>query len=620
MKRIFSLGLVRGVIVGAIGAGAGMGLTMLIRLLLGLEAWVAEPVTAVAIITGTLAFLTGVGAFTDWWRWALGQEPGDPPHPGSDVPCWTRYFGFDANHKVIGIQYAVTSILLLSVAGVFALLIRTELMQSKMQFLTPDTYNHIMSLHGIVMIASILVGIAGMGNYLIPIMLGAGDMAFPRLNALSYWLVPPSAVLLLLSLFAGGFDTGWTGYPPLGVRAPLGAQFFYLGIFIFGFSSIFGALNFITTIMRMRAPGMSLFRMPIFAWSILATSIIQLIATQFIAMSFLMVAVERLIGIGFFDPTKGGSAILYQHIFWFYSHPVVYVFVLPGFGIISELLPVFSRKPLFGYRWIAVSSMAIAFVGFLVWAHHMFVTGLGPMLQIVFMISTLLVAVPTGVKIFSWLGTIWGGKLSFETPMLFTLGAVVIFLLGGLTGPFQALVPVDLYLHETYWIVAHFHQTMFGGFVFPFVAATYYWFPKVTGYQYRERLGKVHFWLMFVGFMLMSFSMYRVGLLGMLRRIADYDPLPGFEPWNVSATVGGFLVGLSGVFFVVNIVWSLVVKVAAPSNPWRSRSPEWQVSSPPPEENFPVPPVVVGGPYDYGVPGSVYIRLEPVSAAEASHS
>jgi cytochrome c oxidase subunit 1 len=427
-------------------------------------------------------------------------------------------------------------------------------------------------------------------------------------------------VLLLLSLFTGGFDTGWTGYPPLGVRAPLGAQFFYLGIFVFGFSSIFGALNFITTIIKMRAPGMSLFRMPIFAWSILATSIIQLIATQFIAMSFLMVAVERLLGIGFFDPTKGGSVTLYQHIFWFYSHPVVYVFVLPGFGIISELLPVFSRKPLFGYRWIAVSSMAIAFVGFLVWAHHMFVTGLGPMLQIVFMISTLLVAVPTGVKIFSWLGTIWGGKLSFETPMLFTLGAVVIFLLGGLTGPFQALVPVDLFLHETYFIVAHFHQTMFGGFVFPFVAATYFWFPKVTGYQYKERLGKVHFWLMFVGFMLMTFSMYRVGLLGMLRRIADYDPLPGFEAWNIWTTVGGFLVGLSVVIFVINLVSSLLAKVPASANPWRSRSPEWQISSPPPEENFAAPPVVVGGPYDYGVPDSVYIRLQPAGTGGSSHS
>jgi cytochrome c oxidase subunit 1 len=609
MKRIFSLGLVRGVIGAAIGVGAGMGFTMLVRLLVGLPTWEKEPVSAVGAIVGTLAFLAGAGAFRDWWRWSRGQEPADPPHPPSGVPYWTRYFSFDANHKIIGIQYAVTAVLLLSVAGVLALILRTELVQSKMQFLTPDTYNHIMSLHGIVMIASILVGIAGMGNYLIPLMVGASDMAFPRLNALSFWLVPPSATLLLLSLFTGGFDTGWTGYPPLGVRAPLGAQFFYLGIFIFGFSSIFGAINFITTIMKMRAPGMSMFNMPIFAWSVLATSIIQLIATQFIAMAFLMVAVERLIGIGFFDPTKGGSAILYQHIFWFYSHPVVYVFVLPGFGIISEILPVFARKPLFGYRWIAVSSMAIAFVGFLVWAHHMFATGLGPMLQIVFMISTLLVAVPTGVKIFSWLGTIWGGKLSFETPMLFTLGAIVIFLLGGLTGPFQALVPADLFLHETYWVVSHFHQTMFGGFVFPFVAATYYWFPKVTGYRYKENLGKAHFWLMLIGFLVMTFSMYRVGLLGMLRRIADYDPLPGFEQWNQGATVGGFLVGISMLLFVVNMVWSLLAKAPAPSNPWRSRSPEWQVSSPPPELNFPTPPVVVGGPYDYGVPGSTYVRI-----------
>lgn len=618
MKRVLSLGLVRGVVAAVIGTGLGVGLTMLVRLLLSLPAWQVEAATAVGALVGTIAFLVGVAAFSDWWRWARGQEPGDPVHPSPDVPPWTRYLSFDPNHKVIGIQYAVTSVLLLLVAGVMALVMRTELSQSGMQFLAPDSYNHIMGLHGIVMIAAILVGIAGMGNYLVPLLVGAADMAFPRLNALSYWLAPPSAFLLLLSLFAGGFDTGWTGYPPLGVQAPLGAQFFYLGIFIFGFSSILGAVNFITTILRMRAPGMSLFRMPIFVWTILATSIIQLIATQFIAIAFLMVAMERLLGIGFFDPTKGGSAILFQHIFWFYSHPVVYVFVLPGFGIISELLPVFARKPLFGYRWVALSSMVIAFIGFLVWAHHMFTTGLGTMLQIVFMFSTLLVAVPTGVKIFSWLATLWGGKLSFETPMLFVLGAVVIFLLGGLTGPFLALVPTDLYLHETYWVVSHFHQTMFGGFIYPFVAATYYWFPKVTGYRYNEGLGKIHFWLMNVGFFGITIPLYRVGLMGMLRRIADYEPLPGLESWNVAATVGGFLVGLSMLIFVVNMVRSLWAKVPAPANPWRSRSPEWQISSPPPEENFVSPPVVVGGPYDYGVPDSVYIRFEQADKIETS--
>jgi cytochrome c oxidase subunit 1 len=611
MLTILSLGLVRGVVAAVVGAGVGAGLTTLVRILVGMPAWKAEPASALGAIFGVVAFLAGVGAFTDWWHWGQGQEAAHPKHPDPGTPTWRRYFSFDCNHKVIGVQYAVTSIIILLIAGLMALVMRTELTESQMQILTPDTYNSTLGLHGIVMIAAMLVGIAGMSNYLVPIMLGAADMAFPRLNALSYWLVPPAAFLALFSLFTGGFDTGWTGYPPLGVLAPLGAQFFYLGVFFLGFSSILGSLNLIVTILKMRAPGMGMFRMPIFVWTVLATSIIQLIATQFIAMAFLMVVAERLLGVGFFDPDKGGNAVLFQHIFWFYSHPVVYVFVLPGFGIISELLPVFARKPLFGYRWVALSSMAIAFVGFLVWAHHMFATGLGPMLQIVFMFSTLLVAVPTGVKIFSWLGTIWGGKLSFETPMLFVLGAIVIFLMGGLTGPFLALVPTDLYLHETYFVVSHFHQTMFGGFVFPFVAATYYWFPKVTGRQYNERLGKAHFWLMIVGFFIQTGAMYRVGLLGMLRRIADYEPRAGLEEGNLMVTIGGFMVGAAMLIFVANLVSSFRAGVPAPANPWRSRSPEWQIPSPPPEENFETPPLVTGRPYDYGVPDSVYVHVGP---------
>jgi len=485
-----------------------------------------------------------------------------------------------------------------------------------MQFISPATYNHIMSVHGIVMIASILLGVGGMANYLIPLMIGAPDMAFPRLNALSYWLTPPGAILVLTSLVAGGFDTGWTGYPPLGVIAPLGAQFFYIGVFAVGLSSILGSINFLTTILMMRAPGMSLFRMPIFVWGMLATSIIQLTATQFIGTAFLMVVLERVLGMGFFDPAKGGNVVLFQHIFWFYSHPAVYIFVLPGLGVISELLPVFARKPLFGYRPVALSSMAIAIMGFLVWAHHMFTVGLGNVLNNAFTFTTLLVAVPTGVKFFNWLATLWEGKLSFETPMLFVLGAFVIFLIGGLTGPPNALVVTDLYLHDTYWVVAHFHHTMFGGYVFPFLAAVYFWFPKITGRMYNERLGKLHFWLMTIGFFMVTSSMFRIGLLGMRRRIADYDPALGFGSWQTIATVGGFLVGLSMLVFAYNLVQSVRAGVPAPANPWRSRGLEWQISSPPPEENYLQPPIVVGHPYDYGVPGSVYVRFGIAGASE----
>ncbi len=613
---ILSLGLVRGLIVGLLGTGAGMLLAMLLRLMSGRPVWDPASVSAVGAIVGVLAFLAGVGAFSDWWAWARGEEAGDPHHPDHDIPHWTRYFNFDPNHKVIGVQYTVTAVLLMLVAGLMALLMRVELSRSGMQILTPDTYNHVMTVHGIVMIASILVGIGGMANYLIPLMIGAPDMAFPRLNALSYWLTPPGAILVLLSLFTGGMDTGWTGYPPLGVVAPLGAQFFYMGVFIIGLSSIFGSVNFLTTIFKMRAPGMSLFRMPIFVWGMLATSIIQLIATQFIGMSFLMVLLERLLGMGFFDPAKGGDVILFQHIFWFYSHPAVYIFVLPGLGVISELLPVFTRKPLFGYKAVALSSMAIAIMGFLVWVHHMFTVGLGTTTSVAFMFTTLLVAVPTGVKIFNWLATLWRGKLSFETPMLFVLGAFVIFLVGGLTGPFLAIVPVDWHLHDTYYVVGHFHHTMFGGFVFPFLAAIYYWFPKVTGRYYSEKLGKIHFWLMIIGFFIVTTSMFRLGFLGMRRRIADYDPSMGLDQWQMMATMGGFLVGLGMLVFVFNLIRSARVGAPAPANPWRSRSLEWQIPSPPPEENYPAPPVVVGNPYDYGVPGSTYVMMSPVGGSD----
>ena len=611
MSTILSLGLVRGVIANVIGVVLGMGLTALIRVVLGLPAWEAEPMIVVGAIVGGIAFMIGAGAFSDWFKWVKGQETPLHHGPPEGVPTWSRYLSVDYSHKIIGVQYTVTGILLLLFAGGLAIIFRFELAQTGLQFLTLDTYNTMMSAHGIIMIASILLGIGGMANYLVPLMIGASDMAFPRLNAFAFWINVPGALMVVAAMFVGGWDTGWTGYPPLSSIAPVGVDLFFLGVYFIGLSSILGGLNLIVTILRMRSPGMGLFRMPIFVWAVLATSIIQLTGTQLIGLSFMMVLVQRVLGMGFFDAAEGGSPILFQHLFWFYSHPAVYIFVLPGFGIIAELLPVFSRKPLFGYKWVALSSMAIAFIGFLVWAHHMFASGMASYLRVPFSYSTLLVAIPTGVKFFSWLGTMWQGKLSFQTPMLFVLGAISVFLIGGLTGPPLGTVTTDLLLHDTYYVVGHFHATMFGGFVFPFFAALYYWFPKATGRQYSERLGKLHFWLMLPAFWVQSLGQMYIGVGGMRRRIADYDPALGIQPVQLAITIAGVVIGISVLICLYNLVRSARRGEIAAANPWRSRSPEWQIPSPIPEQSYARPVVVVGEPYDYGLPGSVYVEMSP---------
>ncbi|MCP5093930.1 MAG: cytochrome c oxidase subunit I, partial [Chloroflexi bacterium] len=524
------------------------------------------------------------------------------------MPYWSRYLNVDVNHKVIGIQYGVTSVLVMLVGGIFAILFRLELSQPGMDYISNDQFNTLFGAHGIIMIVSILLGIGAMVNYLVPLMIGASDMAFPRLNAFSYWVGIPAAVLVLAGMAVGGWDTGWVAYPPLSLLAPLGVQLFLLGFYITGFSSIAGAINLLVTVATMRAKGMSLFRMPIFVWAAIAAALIQFTATQTVGVSLTMVVAERTLGLTFFDPAGGGDPLLYQHLFWFYSHPVVYVFVLPGLGVISELLPVFSRKPLFGYKWIALSSLGIALVGFLVWAHHMFVAGMSDTLRIGFMISTFFVAVPTGVKFFSWVGTMWEGKISLETPMLFVLGAISVFLIGGVTGPILGNLPTDMHLHDSYWIVGHFHATMFGGFVFPYFAALYYWYPKVTGKMYNEKLGKLHFWLMVPGFWVMSLGQMQIGLMGMRRRIADYDPALGITGTQILITIAGLVIGWSVIIMVYNFISSARAKEVAPTNPWGSRSPEWQIPSPAPEFNYDVPFEVVGDPYDYGLADAEYIR------------
>lgn len=620
MTILLRLGLIRGLVGQVVGTLLGMALVAGIRRAAGLPEDL-EAALVIGAIIGVLTFLLASGVLNDWLKWSIGRKTPMRHGPPEHAPAWTRYFSVDYNHKVIGIQYGVTGMIVLLVGGLLAIIFRLELSYPGMQFLELDTYNTLFSAHGIIMIASILLGVGAMINYLVPLMIGASDMAFPRLNAFSYWVGVPAAVLLIAGIFIGGWDTGWVAYPPHSTTTPnIGVSLFLLGFWINGFSSIAGAINVLVTVATMRAPGMSLFRMPIFVWGAISAALIQFSVTQTVGLALLMVITQRLMGMGFFDPAApagipGGNPLLYQHLFWFYSHPVVYLFVLPGLGVISELLPVFSRKPLFGYKAIALASLGIAFVGFLVWAHHMFVSGMSDTLQRVFMVSTMLVAIPTGVKFFSWIGTVWGGKLVFPTPMLFVLGSISVFLIGGLTGPILATVPTDMHLHDSYWVVGHFHATMFGGFIFPFFAALYYWYPKITGRMYNEKLGKLHFWLMTPGFWLMSLGQMRAGLMGMRRRIADYDPALGVTLTQTLVTFSALIIAWSVLIMVYNLVVSARRQPVASTNPWGSRSPEWQTPTPIPELNYDTPIEVVGEPYDYGLPGSVYIKTSAIPTA-----
>jgi len=585
--------------------GIGFAIVVGIRALAGWDPvifWDAIIVVA-ALTAAPIGFLAGLGAFDYWVAWAFGQPTKPEDHSGHGARRWTDYFRINTDHKVIGIQYVSTTIFFFLAGGLLAMLVRAELAQPEANFVDPQTYNQLFSVHASLMIFLFVIpAFAGLANYVLPLMIGAPDMAFPRLNALSYWLLPIGGTMMLASFFFPGFGAGWTNYAPLSVVQPFGNVFFSMAVQWAGASSIMTALNFLVTIVTMRAPGMTFWRMPLLVWANFTTSLLVVIATPFIAGSQFFVMFDKVMHTNFFEVAGGGYPLGYQHIFWFYSHPAVYIMILPGFGIASEVISTMSRKPIFGYRLMALSLVAILILGFSVWAHHMFVAGMAPWLRIPMMITTLLIAVPTGIKVFSWLATTWEGKINFSTPMLWGLGFVSQFVIGGLSGIFLGAVPIDIHASDTYFIVAHIHYVLLGGSLFTIFAGIYYWFPKMTGRMYNERLGKLHFWVTFLAFNATFFPMHIIGLQGQPRRVYTYEDR--FGDWNLFISISSFVLGVSFLVFVYNMIVSWAHGPRAVANPWRGMTLEWQVSSPPPLFNFDEVPQVVGNPYEYGVPGA----------------
>ncbi len=544
---------------------------------------------------------------------------------------------FSQDHKVIGIQFLFLSLFMLFFGGLLAMLIRLQLGWPGQTVpwlekilpagypggqLEPSFYNMLFTMHGSVMIffaiIPLLVGV--FGNYLIPLKIGAGDMAFPKLNMISFWLMPLAIIIVCSGFFmqGGAAAAGWTSYAPLSTTLGPGQLCWIVGVIVVGTSSIMGAVNYIATVINLRAPGMSFFRLPLSVWALFITAIIVLLATPVLASALILLLLDATKLTSFFLPAglvidgvvqaqrSGGYVLLWQHLFWFYSHPAVYIMILPAMGIASEILPVFSRKPLFGYHSMVYAIIGIAFLGFLVWAHHMFVSGMNPTLGTSFMVSTMVIAVPSAIKTFNWLATLWRGSIRFTTPMLHALAFVSMFVIGGLTGIFAASTPVDLYIHDTYFIVGHLHYVLFGGSLFGIFAGITFWYPKMFGRMMNDTLGRIHFLLTFVFFNAVMFPMFILGVAGMQRRIYDYTVyahLANVGPLNRMMSVSAFLLLGSQVFFIVNFFGSLLKGPKASDNPWQANTLEWATSSPPPHGNFAHTPTVYHGPYEYSVPG-----------------
>jgi cytochrome c oxidase subunit 1 len=552
-------------------------------------------------VFGTVGWLGGLGVFNDLFRQMLGKPVPVLEEEHEAATGVARFFRYSLDHKVVGIQYLVGMIIYFCTAGLFAMAIRTELLSPTYHVFNASTYIEVVGEHGTMMMmlmSSVVLG--PFGNYLMPLMIGSKRMAFPRLEALSFWLTPAAFIVLLSGVLVGGFPFGWTGYAPLSVQATQGADAYAVAFGLMGISIILAGFNIIVTVINYRAPGMRWSRLPIFVWSMVTVSFLMVLATPVLVGGMYMLLTDRTVETAFFASQLGGSSYLYQNLFWFFGHPEVYILALPGFGIVSELLPVFCRKPLFGYRVAGAGMIGVALLSFFVWQHHLFDSGINPEMRPLFMLTTELISIPTGFIYLVAMGTFWKAKIRFTVPMLFALGLYFNFLIGGISGVFLSDVPADTTEHGSFFVMAHFHYTIMGGLIFAFMAACYYWLPKMMGIKLNQRLGYIHFWTMFVGFNSTFLPLFAVGMLGQPRRVFEYAR--NLQTLNDWVSISSFVLGFSILIFVINFVWStVIVREPETGNPWQSRGLEWQVSSPPPGGNFEHIPVVLSSPYDYGV-------------------
>ncbi len=552
-----------------------------------------------AYVFGVIGFLIGLGFASYPVARLLGRPPSLREKEGQG---WGRYFGLCTDHKVVGIQYLVGIGLFFFIGGLNAMLIRTELLHSTPTVVSPNTYLSLVGMHGTIMMGMMTSGVLGpFANYFVPIMIGARRMAFPRIEALTFWLLMAAGFILVSTIFFGGFPTGWTGYEPLNDQAVMGMDSYIMFFALVGISMCLLGLNMIATIITLRAPGMTWTRLPIFVWSVFATAILMVLAAPMLVATLSMAALDRTINTSFFISAGGGSSYLFENLFWFFGHPEVYILALPGFGIVLELLPVFTRKPLWGYRLAISGMLGVTLLSFFVWQHHLFVSGINADLRPFYMLSTEIISIPTGFIFLCVMGTLWKGRISFTVPMLFCLAWTFNFLIGGLSGVFISDAPADTTLHGSFFTMAHFHYTIMGGLIFAFFAGIYYWVPKMVGFQFNEKLAKWHFWLMFIAFNSTFMPLFAVGLEGQPRRVSEYSPnLHGLNTW---VSISAFVLGFSMLIFLYNTVYSLVfVRRKAAQNPWHSKSIEWQIPHPVPVHNFEQIPVFDSDPYPYGVP------------------